>query len=993
MYPLHDRTPDETSEPADRGSAQVVSALARAYTLSDTFPLHHPRVREAVQSACAGQSAVGIVALDVTEHGFLAEGRRMDDVTGRLAEFARGLYDAQVEHLRIDGSLSSEAVALFLFCVRQAAANQDVRIADVLACAGAHSIRVAVSDFGAPSAILTQPTPSATLEAGPPVQGGFLETLATPPIVETTTPIIETANQSPSDAFELPYIHDSAPASMDPELDDAPSFKQDGPSLDEPQSDEDWWSAQAPVGDGWREPSASWDTPPAEANHATQDAAEWTDPTEDSAQWQDLPSDSAETWDDSATQAWPAQAADDVTDSFAEHTESLASDTESFATDPQSFDNDLADDGVFSHPEIESGRIEPDLGEPVPLNLEGFKGSRVLPVADPIDHLEPPQAQASEVQEQESQDRESLEQQSLGEPQPTDGNTVAWVDDDLWVTDHWQAEEFRQALLDGAAGEDSLAETSSFAPQLEPTDTSWANFEEEDDPPTPVEETRIVSVPIVDLASEALNVTDLAPAFEPTAQSSRAPEVSGSPEAAPEALWSPAMDYQQSRERTQPAASQQTSAAEAPVRATPAQALVRPAAPVAKVAEVRTHAPATPEAAATPPPTDTPASAAKPAKPTNSAAPARAAVTPAAAKRGVDPVGLEATPSEPEVPQISTLVQAVQDFIASDDRDRPEIEQRILAEVRAATREGPSPVVVDAVETLLYQTPTSDRGADGLAGVMVTDEVVIELMERLGEARDAARRDRLAKVCRRLSADMAPALAEALNAVPPRSVRRNFLNAVCTMGRDALRQAIPMLDDSRWFIVRNGVDIIGEVAEAESVPILFPILGHADNRVRVATVRAMAKIGGEDAQINLTRALDDESQDVREAAAMAVGHLKAERALRPLLELLDKEKDEEFQLVLIRSLGQLGSLDAVSHLEKRATGGLLFRPSKAVRIAAYRALAAIGSPRARQLLVAASEDRDHEVAMAAQSILARMASTAQDGPGKGSPKPREHVHA
>ena len=969
MHPLHDRASVNAEGRSEETTSQVVGALARAYTLSDTFPLHHPRVREAIDSACAGRAEIGIVALDVDRDGFRSDGAVLDDPTGRLSEFARGLYDAQVEHLRIDGSLNAEAIALFLFCVRQAEAKQDVRIADVLACAGAHSIRVAVAgaDLAAPGTTVEVGSSWAPAPGADPHGGG-------------TSPFGQSTPEAASEATgEEEWWTDDAP-----------------PAADEPSVPEaDGWMAapqpEHPVQDDWSEPSArEWSVEPDVPQWVSDEPAPRSMPAEN-AGWSDRGPD----WSADlgmAAQAGPTPHASPVTHS-----------TPDAQTDLGAWDDSapVGGESMFASPELEAGTVQPDLGEPVPLTepisvdapaplpLPSLEAADTAPLpadletvpADPIHHLAAPQWDETPVAhadgaptvhptsgDAETPVTESLTPAAPGHPTAADDDTLAWVEDDLWVTDHWQAEEFRQALLDGTP-ETGVPDAYGWAQFDDPSPAAGGPERIAEDPTPSVDEPLPMAhtEPLVDRAPDRTAASRLRMDLGPPSTPSEA-----GPDSATQVFSTELPETQDP-----PSASLAAQPDPRPLKDL-GPAPMHPAQLAPETAQHRSVAPLPPATpAAVTPGHGTRSRSAPGAHPARANAiahrtptePHPVEVAPAAV---VHPPVADPPSTSAAAPPVQPLLQAIHDFIGADDRDRPEIEQRILSEVRAATAQGPSPEVVDAVEVLLYQTPTSDRGADGLAGVMVTDDIVSELLERLGEIRDDQTRERLGKVTRRISADMAPAVAEALNAVPPRHVRRNLLNAIFTMGRDALRQAIPMLDDNRWFIVRNGVDILGEVGEADSVPILVPIMGHGDARVRVATVRAMAKIGGDDAQVNLTRALDDPDSDVREAAAMAVGHLRADRALRPLLALLDRERDEEFQLVIIRSLGQLGATDAVPHLEKRATGGLLRRPSKAVRIAAYRALASIGSPHARQLLVAAAEDRDHEVAMAARSILSRM---------------------
>jgi HEAT repeat protein len=167
------------------------------------------------------------------------------------------------------------------------------------------------------------------------------------------------------------------------------------------------------------------------------------------------------------------------------------------------------------------------------------------------------------------------------------------------------------------------------------------------------------------------------------------------------------------------------------------------------------------------------------------------------------------------------------------------------------------------------------------------------------------------------------------------------------------------------------VAILGEMgAEAEeAVSHITGTLANPDPRVRLESVRALGKLGGEDAEMLLVGMLNDQDPEVRAAACRSVGALKVEKALKPLLQLLEEDEDEDVRVGALQALGQIGDPGAVPVIEKRALGGLFSRPGRDVRIAAYRALAGIGTPKARNLLEKARSDRDREVRAVVEALL------------------------
>ena len=216
---------------------------------------------------------------------------------------------------------------------------------------------------------------------------------------------------------------------------------------------------------------------------------------------------------------------------------------------------------------------------------------------------------------------------------------------------------------------------------------------------------------------------------------------------------------------------------------------------------------------------------------------------------------------------------------------------------------------------------------------------------------------------------MAVAIRDDLAESTDRLARRIHFDALIQMG-DASRDVIEgMAIDENRFLVRNAIAILGEIGGERAVELVTSALANPDARVRREALLSLAKLGDENVGQLVVGFLDDTDSDVRMAAAVAAGELKVDRALRRLISLLDGSKDPDQCLPLIRSLGQLGDPGAVVSIEKHAVPSLFSKPRADVRINAYRALNAIGTPRARKLLNQAISDKDVEVRAAVKDLL------------------------
>jgi HEAT repeat protein len=257
-----------------------------------------------------------------------------------------------------------------------------------------------------------------------------------------------------------------------------------------------------------------------------------------------------------------------------------------------------------------------------------------------------------------------------------------------------------------------------------------------------------------------------------------------------------------------------------------------------------------------------------------------------------------------------------------------------------------------------------------LALEILNPSIASHLAARLGEIRDEDDRTRMIAVSAGLGREMALALSDALGEARDRYQRRSFMDAMLAQGPLALEVAQGMVDDPRWFVVRNGVSLLGEMGGEDAVSHLTGTLANTDPRVRRETVLALAKLGGEDAEQLLLGMLDDQEAEVRAKACRAVGVLGVEKALKTLMRILSEDQDEDIQVECLQALGKIGDPGAVPLIEKRAVKGLFSRPSQEIRVAAYRALAGIGTPHAKSLLEKAADDSDPGVRTVVQALLA-----------------------
>ena len=240
-------------------------------------------------------------------------------------------------------------------------------------------------------------------------------------------------------------------------------------------------------------------------------------------------------------------------------------------------------------------------------------------------------------------------------------------------------------------------------------------------------------------------------------------------------------------------------------------------------------------------------------------------------------------------------------------------------------------------------------------------------------------RDPLQAVLLRLGPDGAEALIDLLTSSDSLTDRRAYLAALVKM-RDAVPTLIHLLGDNRWYVVRNAIDLLGEMRAAEAENALLEVVTHREERVRRSAATALARLGTLRSIQAVEKMATDAVPEVRSHAAQGLGSVKSPRAVGALARALDCETDPEVQAVILAALGRQATDEAVARLTKAAEpdGRLFKRKPTALRLAAVQALAEANTPAALAALRRFADDREREVRVAAARVL-----RPKEGWGKG----------
>jgi len=209
----------------------------------------------------------------------------------------------------------------------------------------------------------------------------------------------------------------------------------------------------------------------------------------------------------------------------------------------------------------------------------------------------------------------------------------------------------------------------------------------------------------------------------------------------------------------------------------------------------------------------------------------------------------------------------------------------------------------------------------------IGDPMARQLVLRLGEENDRTRRGRLVEAVRSMGTISIPALMDAL--------------------------ASPA-----WFLVRNALTLLSDLGDAGCVPAILPLLRHPEPRVRRTAVRALWKLGGPVAEPHLVARMKDTDGETLQEILFGLGQLRAESSLPQVAELAqDKRVLLKLRIQALDTVGQIASPKSVPVLLEcmRRKGFFSAGEPSGVRMAAAKALAAIGTPEARAAIQKAAD--------------------------------------
>ena len=186
-----------------------------------------------------------------------------------------------------------------------------------------------------------------------------------------------------------------------------------------------------------------------------------------------------------------------------------------------------------------------------------------------------------------------------------------------------------------------------------------------------------------------------------------------------------------------------------------------------------------------------------------------------------------------------------------------------------------------------------------------------------------------------------------------RTKRGRLVEGVRSLGPGAVPPLFEALASPAWYLVRNALNLLGDLGDAGCIPSIVPLLRHPEPRVRRTAVRSLWKLGGPAAEPYLVARLRDTDTETLQEILFVLGQMRSEASVPLLSEMAqDKRAPERLRLQVLDALAHIASphsLPALSELLRRK-GFFAGAEPLPVRLGAARALLALESPEAQALL-------------------------------------------
>jgi HEAT repeat protein len=278
----------------------------------------------------------------------------------------------------------------------------------------------------------------------------------------------------------------------------------------------------------------------------------------------------------------------------------------------------------------------------------------------------------------------------------------------------------------------------------------------------------------------------------------------------------------------------------------------------------------------------------------------------------------------------------------------------------------------DALQLLNELDPTRALSADELAAALSGLDTQT-IADRLDEG-ELADHNRFAAFVVALGAPAVGFCMDIMSRAEKARSRAATVTALCYLCPENPELLAPWLSDSRWYVVRNLVFVLGLIGGPAVAPLLQTVARHPDARVRRQLVQSLGALPPEERTPLLIQQFDTHDAQLLAAALNTLAREKDPEVMRSILGCIEspdfESRDEGSQRALFGALGEIADDRAVPALEALLHQGGWFARRTFQRVAVARTLRRIATPSAMAALEAGVRARNEAVRSACLEALA-----------------------
>lgn len=256
---------------------------------------------------------------------------------------------------------------------------------------------------------------------------------------------------------------------------------------------------------------------------------------------------------------------------------------------------------------------------------------------------------------------------------------------------------------------------------------------------------------------------------------------------------------------------------------------------------------------------------------------------------------------------------------------------------------------------------------------LLSDELVAYYIRRLRDRGGAARREAESILVAFGERCVKPLLA-ALSDENDLLVRKSIVDIVARIGRPAVPAILDNLNDSRWYVVRNMITIIGSLGMPDLAGNVAAVLSHPDLRVKKEAIKALSKLPHPAAAAALSDLCFFPEETVALTATAALSSKREPEAVSALYRRAVQKRFlyPRYRLAheAIDSLRAIGTAEALTALEYilRARAVWHTERFRAMKVHALRSIAKIPGERAKEILKKALDSSEKYIGAEAKRL-------------------------